>query len=334
MKSFNTPVKIFVKSNNDSIKIINKYNLSLIYFSIITIIINIFIGNKELSFSLIKSIIISLFITTIISYIINIIKKEYNILKLYTEDSIISISIIIAFFSINTNIYIIILSILVTIIIKTLFKNINISSSLYGILLILLYKYLNNNINTPLTIASSLKYNLSYGELIDLGGGVKNYLFGISYLNPILSIFAFIYLFSHKSIKYSLVFSYILTFFLIMSLYGIFNGLNIWFSILQLLTGATLFLSIYTLPDYKITPITSEGNIIYGIILAIISVILRLIIPELSIILTFIIGPILLTNIIDKISPTLKYNNKLYIGLIIFLMAIIIFVTYLLSVLI
>ena len=95
-----------------------------------------------------------------------------------------------------------------------------------------------------------------------------------------------------------------------------------------------MFLSIYTLPDYKITPITSEGNIIYGIILAIISVILRLVIPELSIILTFIIGPILLTNIIDKISPTLKYNNKLYIGLIIFLIAIIIFATYLLSVLI
>lgn len=328
MNNLNNPSKVFIKSENNYTKIINKYNTSLIIFTIITIIINIFIGNKDLSISLIKSLLISFISISIFSYIINIIKKEYNILKLYTEDSIISISIIIAFFGININIYILILAILLTLIIKNTIKNINISSSLYGILLIILYKYFNSDIDIPLSLIKSL----SYKEIIEQGGGITNYLFGISYVNPILSIISFLYLFHHKSIKYNLVFSYILTFSLVMLLYGLFSDIGIWFILYELFTGSILFLSVYTLTDYRMTPTISEGNIIYGIILAIISSILRLIISELSIVLTFILGPFLLTNLIDKISPKLKYNNKLYIGLIISLIALIILLTLMLTV--
>lgn len=328
MNNLNNPSKVFIKSENNYTKIINKYNTSLIIFTIITIIINIFIGNKDLSISLIKSLLISFISISIFSYIINIIKKEYNILKLYTEDSIISISIIIAFFGININIYILILAILLTLIIKNTIKNINISSSLYGILLIILYKYFNSDIDIPLSLIKSL----SYKEIIEQGGGITNYLFGISYVNPILSIISFLYLFHHKSIKYNLVFSYILTFSLVMLLYGLFSGIGIWFILYELFTGSILFLSVYTLTDYRMTPTISEGNIIYGIILAIISSILRLIISELSIVLTFILGPFLLTNLIDKISPKLKYNNKLYIGLIISSIALIILLTLMLTV--
>ena len=306
------PTKVFIKSNNDYNKIINKYNISLILFTIITIIINLLIGNKELTISLLKTLFISFTFTSILTYIYNIIKKQSNILKMYTNDSIISISIVLALFSVNTNIFILLLAILITIIVKNTFKNINISSVLYGILIITLYKYFNNNMNISLDILKTLTFK----EVIKLGESITNYLFGITYLNPIISIMSFIYLFYHKSIKYNLVFSYIITFILIITLYGILSGIGIWLPIYELLTDYLIFLSIYTLTDYKMTPTISEGNIIYGIILGIISSILKIIIPSISIILTFILGPLLLTNIIDKISPKLKYNNKLYFEMI------------------
>lgn len=326
MNSKYGPSRVFIKSNNNYNKIINKYNISLIIYTTITILINLIIGNKELVFSLLKSLLISFIFTSIITYIFNIIKKEYQLFKIYMEDFTISISIILAYFGINTNIYILIIAIFITILIKKTIKSINISSSLYGILLLVLYKYINNDLSIPLNILKSS----SYKEIIELGGGITNYLFGINYLNPILSIIGFIYLFHFKSIKYNLVFSYILTFTTVMLLYGILSGIGLWFSIYVLLTDSVIFLSVYTLSDYKITPTISEGNIILGIILGIISSILKLIIPSLSIIITFIIGPLLLTKIIDKFSPKIKYNNKLYIGIIISSIIIMIIISFIL----
>lgn len=326
MNSKYFPSRVFIKSNNNYSKIINKYNISLVIFTLITIIINLIIDNKELVFSLLKSLLISFIFTSIITYIFNIIKKEYQFFKIYTKDYTISISIILAFFGINTNTYILITAIFITILIKKIIKNINISSSLYGILLLVSYKYINNDLNISLDILKSSTYK----EVIELGGGITNYLFGINYLNPILSIICFIYLFRHKSIKYNLVFSYIITFFTIMLFYGIFSGIGLWFPIYTLLTDWIIFLSIYTLTDYKMTPMISEGNTVLGIVFGIISSILKLIIPSLSIIITFIIGPLLLTKVIDKLSPKFKYNNKLYIGIIISSILIMIFISLIL----
>ena len=78
--------------------------------------------------------------------------------------------------------------------------------------------------------------------------------------------------------------------------------MNIWYVFFQLTTGNILFLTVFLLPDYPSTPTTGEGQIIYGILLGIITSILRFIIPELSVVLTLILGPLLLTKIINKIS--------------------------------
>ena len=289
MVNFNSPQKVFIKSKNNVKKILNNYNISLIIFSLLAIISNLLIHNNELVLLFIKNLITSLFITIIISYIFNIIKKEYSIKKLYTEDNTIFIAIVLSLFSINTNIYISILAIFTTILIKNIFKKINTSSVLYGILIIIVYKYLTNNINVELILTNK--------------DNIIKYLFDIKYLCPIISIVGFIYLFYHKSIKY------LLTFITIMLGYGIINNFDLYFPINELLNSSVIFLAIYTLTDYKVTPTINEGNIIYGIILGIISAILRFIIPSIAIIITLILGP-LLTNKIDKISPKLKYNNK------------------------
>lgn len=304
MKKIINPSKVFIKSDNSYKKIINKYNISSIIYLLLSLIINIIIGNKDLSLSLIKYSIISFIITSIVSYTINIMKKEYNILKIYKEDSIIFISVILSFFGINTNVYIFILSILITLIIKNSIKKIDISSVLYGILTILLYKYFNNEL------------------VIIFNNDIINYLFSISYQVPLLSIIAFIYIFHNKSIKYNIVLTYIITFSISILLYNIFKELNIYNGLIHLLTSSILFLSVYTISDYRNTPTIGEGNIIYGIIIGIISFILYTFIGTIGIVLTLSILPLLLTNIIDKISPKLKYNNKLYIGTIISLVII------------
>ena len=150
MASFNSPEKVFIKSKNNTNKIINNYNISLIIYSIIAIIINLLMKNTEITISFIKALIISLFVTIIISYTINIIRKEYSMKKIYKEDNMISIAILISLFGINTNIYILILANILTLIIKYIYKNINISSALYGILLITIYNYFTNNLIIPI----------------------------------------------------------------------------------------------------------------------------------------------------------------------------------------
>ena len=127
-----------------------------------------------------------------------------------------------------------------------------------------------------------------------------------------LSMISFIYLFHKKSIKYNIYISYLLTFSFIMLIHGILNDMSLWFIFFELTSGNILFLSVYALTDYQITPTLAESQILYGIILGIISSILRFIIPELSVIIPLILGPILLTKLLDNLSPKLKYHKKTY----------------------
>lgn len=308
MKEYKVVNKTYVKSSNSIHKIYTNYTISLILFVILQIASYAIFNHQDLILPLLKSIIISLLIASIISYIINVINKETKFIKIYTEDNIHIIAIILGLLGINTNILVLSISILITLIIKKVIKNIELSSILYGALILVLYKYFNNELITPLTELKALSFNTTYSEIIKYP--VVDYLIGTIYLSPIISILAFIYLFHKKSIKYNVYISYILTFSFIMFMYGVLNNM-LWLSWLSLASGNILFLATYTLPDYKATPTIKETSIIYGIILGIISAILRFIIPELSIIIPMILG-LLLTKPLDNISTKLKYNKKTY----------------------
>ena len=331
MREFHIANKTYVKSHNSTNKIIARYTYSLIIFALLTIIINLLLGNKTQVLSLIKSISLSLIITSVFTYLIYIIKKEYNIKKIYIEDTTIALSLIIGLFSVNIDIIILTLAIIVILFIKNIKKDINLSSVLYGILLIIIYKYFTNNLDTPLTILKNNSFNMNYNEILDINNGIYNYLFGINYLSPILSIIMFIYLFHKKGIKYNIVISYILTISIIMFLYGIFTD-KMWFILFELSTGSLLFLTIYTLTDYKVSPTIGETQILYGIILGIITSVLRFVIPELSVIITIIFGELLLSKYLDNISYKLKYNKKLYNSLIIISMILIIITIVILTI--
>ena len=86
-----------------------------------------------------------------------------------------------------------------------------------------------------------------------------------------------------KSIKYNIVASYILTITITMLSFGLLNNMNIWYWFFQLTSGNLLFLIVFLGTDYSNTPTTGEGQFLYGVILGIITSILRFIIPELSV---------------------------------------------------
>lgn len=313
MKEFKKVNKTFIKSNNTTSKIFNRYLYCLIPFILLIIIYNIIWGDKIEIINLTKSISLSLITSTIIQYIFNVTKKEKNISKIFLEDKILTISIILGLFSKNSSILIIIISSLITIIIKNISKNTTISSSLYGILIILLSSYFTNNIDSALTNLKKLHYIGTYDDIIKPYGNILTYTLGLNNdISPILALISFIYLFYKKSIKYNVVFSYFLTFIFMMLSFGIFNNMNIWYLFFQLTTGSILFLVIFCGTDYPSTPTTEEGQTIYGIILGLLTSILRFIIPELSVAIPLIIGPLALTKIIDRISFKLKYNHKYY----------------------
>lgn len=307
MTNFHISSKTYVKSSNSVSKIIKNYLLTLIAFLIYLLIFKLIIKDFPSVINILKTSFITIIISIIITYIYNLIKKEPKISHLKET---ISISLIITLFSYNNNLFITVIALIISLIIKNISKKRNLSSSLYGLLFLILYNYFTNSLITPLTKLSTLNYIGSYASLVLSNGNLSSYLIGTIYLSPILSIVLFFYLFHKKSIKYELVFSYIITFSFIMLVFGILKGMNIYYVFFQLTTGNFLFLSTYGLSDSSITPTIGKGQIIYGIILGTMTAILRFIIPELSVIIALIIGPLILTKFIDKISPKLKYNDK------------------------
>jgi len=337
MKEFNKIDKVFIKSNNTVFKIYNRYLYCLIPFLILIIIYNLIWGSTTNIISLLLSTITSLITVTIAKMIINLVNKQKNNLKkILLEDNLLSIAIIISLFSYECTIPIIIFSSIITIIIKTLFKTKKLSASLYGILILLISKYYITNIDSPLINLSKLLYIDSYNNIVTPYGNIIKYILGLTpyYLSPILSVGSFMYLFHKKSIKYNIVFSYIITIIFSMLFFGLFNNMNIWFLIFQLTTGNILFLTTFILPVYQDTPTTSEGQIIYGLILGLITFILRFIIPELSVVVTLIIGPFILTKILNKISFKLKYNQKFYYTIITIIIILIIITNIILNIII
>ena len=282
--------KVYIKSNNKSSYILNRYFYSVLTYVIFTIILYLILKVPVLP--LIKSLALSFIITSILGYIINIIYKDTNILNIYKKDHLHTISLIIGVFSVNVNIIVLSISILIALIVKKINKNITFSCSLYAIIIILTYKYFNHELLLLDINNIELKKELIY------------------YIDPVLSLVMFGYLFYKKSIKYNIFIYYILTVFLLMLGVGILTGMHIILPFLIISSNHIIFLSVYTLTDYMMTPTINEAGRIYGVILGIITTILTFIIYPLSVVIPLIIGPYILTKYLDNNSYKFKYKNK------------------------
>ncbi len=306
MTKYENKQKVYVKSDNNTCKLLNRYTYTLIFFTIISLIINALIKNSITN--TIKSLIISLLSTIIITYIINIIKKDYDIKKVFLEDNAIAIGLVLGLFTCQS-IPILLIAVIITLAIKNIFKNFEFSSVLFGALIITAYNaYILNSPINPLLLAIHDNYAITFKDFFD---NTLNYLFGIDYLAPALAITMFIYLFYKKSIKYNIVIYYILTIFLMLLAFCASKEIA-WLSFFELAASGLFFLTIYALADYKNSPTIALAQILYGIILGVITVILKFIIPDFAVLVSMIIGITILSGLIERISYKLKYDKKIY----------------------
>lgn len=296
MTNFITANKTYVKSTNSIKKINITYLYTLITFTIYYFIYYLFLKDYSHIIASSKSLLVLLITAIIFEYLSRLIDKSSSSSSLLNT---ISISLIIFLLTNHLNILVSLISLLISLIIKKTTKNSFLSSTLYGLLFALIYQYATN---TPSILPTLIE---------ESSKGFLKFLI-MPPISPIISLTSLFYLFHKKVLKYPLVFSYFLTYLLVILSYNLLKGTEIFQILNILISNNILFLSIYCLADSYKSPTIFEGELIYGIILGLITSILSLIIPELSAIITIIIGSFIFVKPLDKLSIKLKYQENTF----------------------
>lgn len=296
MTNFITANKTYVKSTNSIKKINITYLYTLITFTIYYFIYYLFLKDYSHITASSKSLLVLLVTAIIFEYLSRLIDKSSSSSSL---SNTISISLIIFLLTNHLNILVSLISLLISLIIKKTTKNSFLSSTLYGLLFALIYQYATN---TPSILPTLIE---------ESSKGFLKFLI-MPPISPIISLTSLFYLFHKKVLKYPLVFSYFLTYLLVILSYNLLKGTEIFQILNILISNNILFLSIYCLADSYKSPTIFEGELIYGIILGLITSILSLIIPELSAIITIIIGSFIFVKPLDKLSIKLKYQENTF----------------------
>lgn len=163
------------------------------------------------------------------------------------------------------------------------------------------YSYLNSYEATKYNsapIENTTITDFSYEQNIKQYGSLKQFFVGnvpggIGEVSILFTIIGFLYLIMKKSIKNIIPVTIFITLFLGLSLTAFINNLDIYFVIFNLFTGSIIFSSIYICSEMTTTPVTKFGQILYGIIVAILTIIFRFMIPFGDIFLATIIADLL-----------------------------------------
>ena len=81
--------------------------------------------------------------------------------------------------------------------------------------------------------------------------------------------------------------------------------------LITILSSNIIFYAVYILCDSKRSPIIAEGQILYGIVMGIISSVLLNINPFIGIIIVLMLGVFVISKRIDNFSINMRYNNRL-----------------------
>lgn len=169
----------------------------------------------------------------------------------------------------------------------------------------------------------------SYDTLVKPYGNLSNFLFGFIPGSPgetcsLLCLLGLIYLAYKKTIKVKIPIIYISTVFVLTFIIGTINGLGIWYPCFQVLSGGLLFGSIFMATDPVTSPVTSLGQILYGLSLGILTVAFRYLTPYPEGVLTSILIMNMFVFIFDKIGVrNHSYTKKTLISIfILFIVAI------------
>lgn len=268
---------VFIKTPLSTDKIIEKLIISMLPLILVKLVYNI-------------ETIITLLVTIITfylgEYLVYYLRKKKKTIKNLTQESFTLYSglLIYLFTPLSTPIYI-------TIILTTL-------ASILKVLLGGFGKYKLNPYIPSILIMILIQGYYSINPLILVEEKLSTYII----LLNIIAIGSLMYLIYNNSIKYRITISHLLTTIILISIISI-KSQTLGLNLITLINSGIILISIYLASDSITTPVTTKGQIIYGISLGIISVLLINIFPTMFAILPLIIMP-LLTKPIDNYFMT------------------------------
>ena len=174
---------------------------------------------------------------------------------------------------------------------KSIFNTVAMSVIIIGIFSIINggYSYLNNYemtkySMTPLQNAKEIGLTNSYNELIKPYGDYKQFFVGnvpggIGEVSILFCLIGLIYLSLKKAIKLIIPISIIMTSFLGFLILGFINGVGVNYALFNILTGAIIFCAIFVAPEMLNSPVTKKGQIIYGILIGLLTIVFRMLLP-------------------------------------------------------
>ena len=328
----------FIKTKNNTDKIYNNLLIALIPIIIFSFYKNgiiPFINNKTDIIGLYYPLIFIL-IGTLSSYLIE--KVYCKILKKESYASIFPGLFIALVLPINTPIEILIFGCFIGVIVGKMlyggFGNNIFNPALIGCIFILSsYSsiimnnggYLNSYEVDTITSATPLSNVIegigTYDTLVKPYGDLSDFFIGlipgsVGETSSLLCLLGLIYLGVTKTIKIKIPVLYISTVFILTYIIGLFNGLGIWYPLFQIFSGGLMFGAVYMATDPVTSPVTSLGQIIYGICLGILTVIMRYLTVYPEGVLTSILIMNMFVFILDKIGLKDKnYIKKIVVSL-------------------
>lgn len=268
---------VFIKTPLSTDKIIEKLIISMLPLILVKLVYNI-------------ETIITLLVTIITfylgEYLVYYLRKKKKTIKNLTQESFTLYSglLIYLFTPLSTPVYI-------TIILTTL-------ASILKVLLGGFGKYKLNPYIPSILIMILIQGFYSINPLILVEEKLSTYII----LLNIIAIGSLMYLIYNNSIKYRITISHLLTTIILISIISI-KPQTLGLNLITLINSGIILISIYLASDSITTPVTTKGQIIYGISLGIISILLINIFPTMFAILPLIIMP-LLTKTIDNYFMT------------------------------
>lgn len=182
---------------------------------------------------------------------------------------------------------------------------------------------ITTNVNPLLSNLSNVKLDSLWQYLFGFMPG------GIGETSNILIFLALIYLFLNKAIKWRITGSYLITVFFMATIIGMFSGFSFSYPFFQLLSGGLFFGAIFLATDFTTSPVTKTGQILYGICLGILTVVLRFLTPFYGTTITAILTMNMLVYAIDKIGVKTRFKLKeLVIPLVIIGLLLVCTITY------
>lgn len=171
------------------------------------------------------------------------------------------------------------------------------------------------NSSTPLTNVAIVDGIGSYDSLVKPYGDLSDFLFGmipgaLGETSALLCLLAFVYLTITKTIKWKIPMVYILTVFFATVLIGNINHLGMWYPLFQVLSGGLMFGAVFMATDPVTSPTTSQGQILYGLFLGILTVGIRYLSPLPEGVFISILIMNLFVRILDFIGSKAKFDFR------------------------